>query len=183
MTMADERENGTTSRSEAADEDAEDRRPRRRSARSDDDADRADGARREKSSSSSGERREPRSKARPSRRDDGEPRSSGADDEDDDRSADRAERARGRRPRRSPARIIAAAKQQIEALTGRPVTGVIGFDRTDDGWEVRLEVLELKRVPDTMSILGLVSAELDDDGELVGYRRLKRYAVSQTDEG
>ena len=43
-------------------------------------------------------------------------------------------------------------------------------------------MLELKRVPETMSILGLILVRLDDDGDLVGYRRLRRYAVSQVDE-
>ena len=69
------------------------------------------------------------------------------------------------------------------APTGRRVTAVIGFDRSDDGWDVRVEVLELRRVPETMSILGLVQVKLDEDGELIGYRRLRRYAASQVDEG
>jgi hypothetical protein len=103
----------------------------------------------------------------------------------DGKPARKERRERPRRPRRrvSPARLVSTAREQVEALTGRRVTGVIGFDSTDDGWEVRVEVLELRRVPDTMSILGLVLVELDEDGELVGYRRLRRYAVSQVDEG
>jgi Gas vesicle synthesis protein GvpO len=108
------------------------------------------------------------------------------DEQSADGKPEREERReRPRRPRRrpSPARIVRTAREQVEALTGRRVTGVIGFDSTDDGWEVRVEVLELRRVPDTMSILGLVLVELDEDGELVGYRRLRRYAVSQVDEG
>lgn len=100
------------------------------------------------------------------------------DDEDDGDERDR----RSPRPRVSPARIIGAAREQVEALTGKRVTGVIGFDRTQDGWDVQVEVLELKRVPETMSILGLILVRLDDRGDLVGYRRLRRYAVSQVDE-
>ena len=111
-----------------------------------------------------------------------------ADDEgeDDDRPRRRRDAPSGERrrpPRTSPARIIAAARRQVEELTGRPVTGVIGFDRSDGGWDVRVEVLELKRVPETMSILGLVQVELDEEGELIGYRRVRRYAASQVDEG
>ena len=98
------------------------------------------------------------------------------------RSEEADERPRARR-RISPARVIRAAREQVEELTGRRVTGVIGFDRTDGGWDVRVEVLELSRVPATMSILGLVLVQLDEDGELVGYRRLRRYSASQVDEG
>ena len=104
---------------------------------------------------------------------------------DEDEEADEEEDERDQRPPRprvSPARIIRAAKQQVEELTGKRVTGVISFDRTQEGWEVKVEVLELKRVPETMSILGLILVRLDDDGDLVGYRRLRRYAVSQVDE-
>jgi hypothetical protein len=113
-----------------------------------------------------------------------------ADEDDEREDADRPRRKRGgssrdrpSRSRLSPARIIAGARRHVEELTGRPVTGVIGFDRSDEGWEVRVEVLELKRVPETMSILGLVQVKLDEDGELIGYRRLRRYSASQVDDG
>jgi hypothetical protein len=200
--MAEDPEPGTTPRSEAAEGDSASKtRPRRRREESRD-GDRRDRPRRSSDENASEPRRKRRAK-RPSsdgddhraddevteERTDAEDEPDAAQDEEEPEAAqdedeeDEEQAPPRRRPRVSAAQVIRSAKEQVEELTGRRVTGVIGFDRIDGGWEVRVEVLELKRVPETMSILGLISVQLDDDGELVGYRRLRRYAVSQTDEG
>ncbi|RCV47945.1 gas vesicle protein GvpO [Marinitenerispora sediminis] len=82
----------------------------------------------------------------------------------------------GERRRRPTARQrIQAAREEFEELTGVPVESVSGLERTDDGWTVTLEALELQRVPDTVSVLATYTVELDEDGELVGYRRVRSY--------
>ena len=63
------------------------------------------------------------------------------------------------------------------------MTGVVSFDRDQEGWSVTLEVLELERIPETMSILGAYEVTLSQSGDLEGYRRVRRYARSQIDEG
>jgi hypothetical protein len=95
----------------------------------------------------------------------------------------RAEGENGRPRRPDPRRIVGSAVEQLQELTGRPVTGVIGFGRGDHGWEVQAEVLELERVPETMSILACYEITVDEHGHLRGYQRLRRYARSQIDEG
>ena len=67
-----------------------------------------------------------------------------------------------------------AAKQLLE-LTGRDVEGVTGLERTDDGWRVEVEVVEVRRIPDTTDMLALYELTVDEDGQLEGYRRLRRY--------
>jgi hypothetical protein len=79
-------------------------------------------------------------------------------------------------------RLVALARQQLEEVTGRPVSSVLGFEPNEDGWQVTLEVVELERIPDTTSILGCYRASLDRDGQLLEYRRLRRYNRSQPDE-
>lgn len=86
-------------------------------------------------------------------------------------------------PRISPGRVAREAAEQLTALIGRQVTGIVAFERDDDGFTVELEVVELERVPDTMTILGSYEVRLDDHGDLVGYRRLARYPRSRVDEG
>lgn len=56
------------------------------------------------------------------------------------------------------------------------------MEPTDDGWQVEVEVLELERVPDTTSVLGTYQVDLDESGELLGYRRLRRYTRSSTED-
>jgi hypothetical protein len=60
---------------------------------------------------------------------------------------------------------------------------VLGFERNeDDGWHVTVEVVELSRIPSTTDILGAYAVTVDRDGELVGYRRTRRYHRNQADE-
>jgi hypothetical protein len=71
---------------------------------------------------------------------------------------------------------------QMEMLTGKPIMGVLEVDRIEDGWRVVVEVAELKRIPDSTDVLASYETELDPDGELQGYRRLRRYIRAQPDE-
>ena len=83
------------------------------------------------------------------------------------------------------AELIKQAKGQVQELTGlRPET-VSSLSRDgDENWIVRVEALELTRVPRTMDVLGTYEVTLSDDGELVGFRRIRRYHRASTeDEG
>ncbi|WP_374214018.1 gas vesicle protein GvpO [Streptomyces sp. A3M-1-3] len=46
------------------------------------------------------------------------------------------------------------ASQRLEGLIGHPVEGVSAVQRTEDGWCVVVDVLEVARIPDTTSDLG-----------------------------
>lgn len=83
----------------------------------------------------------------------------------------------------SGARIAAEAARQLLELTGRDIEGVTGFQRTEDGWTVEVEVLEVRRIPDTTDLLALYEVTVDDDGEMEGYRRLRRYTRGHAGEG
>jgi hypothetical protein len=74
------------------------------------------------------------------------------------------------------------ARRQLAELTGLEAESVIAFERTDDTWRVMVELLELSRVPETDDLLGIYEATLDEDGELLRYRRLRRYPRSQAGE-
>jgi hypothetical protein len=74
------------------------------------------------------------------------------------------------------------ALQELEALVGCPAEGVSGIRRDDDGWVVMVDVLELERLPATTDVMGLYEVTLDGDGEVSGYRRVKRYLRSQVED-
>ena len=93
------------------------------------------------------------------------------------RTAKRASAPRAPAAKRATASQVAArAAQQLLELTGKGVEGVTGLERTDDGWKVLVEVVEVRRIPDTTDILALYEVQVDEDGDLMGYRRLRRYA-------
>lgn len=78
-----------------------------------------------------------------------------------------------------PAELALAARQQLAELTGRPPESVLGLRKDDDGWKVTLEVVELSRIPPSTDLLGCYVVSLDDEGELVGYERVRRYQRGQ----
>lgn len=94
---------------------------------------------------------------------------------------------RQRRSRRGPSgrqpsgmQVALRARDAVAEMTGLDAESVSAIERTRDGtWRVTVEVLEVERVPDTDDVLGSYEAEVDDDGELLGYSRVSRYPRSR----
>jgi len=85
--------------------------------------------------------------------------------------------------RSGAADVVRTAMEQIMAATGRPADTVSAVERTDDGWRVEVEIVELERVPATTNILATYELRLDDDYSLLGFRRLRRYYRNAAEEG
>jgi hypothetical protein len=93
-------------------------------------------------------------------------------------SSDGKERRSTRRA--SGAQLAQRARRELSEITGLEAESVTSLERAEDGtWKVTVELLELSRIPETDDVLGSYEAELDESGELLGYRRLRRYARSQ----
>jgi hypothetical protein len=95
-----------------------------------------------------------------------------------------------RRPaRRRPARVRSAraaaklAARELAALTGKVPEAVVGLQRAESGWLIGLEIVEAKRIPETADILAHYEIEIDEEGTLQGYRRVRRYLRGNTQEG
>jgi hypothetical protein len=73
------------------------------------------------------------------------------------------------------------AMRTLGELVGCPAEGVTGIRRSDDNWVVIVEVLEVERVPETSDVMASYEVEVDGDGEVVGFRRVRRYTRSQTE--
>ncbi len=94
------------------------------------------------------------------------------------RSAPRAES----RPASGALEIAQEAARQLLELTGKEAEGVTGLERTDDGWTVQVEVVEVRRIPDTTDVLALYDVDTDERGNMQGYRRVRRYARGSASE-
>lgn len=94
-------------------------------------------------------------------------------------SASRAEQP----PRLTAARAGRYGLEQIAELTGREPEGVTGVEPADDGWLVTVEVLEDARIPSSSDLLSSYQAEIGCDGDLIAYRRTRRYARGRGDDG
>lgn len=73
------------------------------------------------------------------------------------------------------------ALRQIAALTSKQPEGITEIARTEDGWTVGVELIEDQRIPSSADILATYETTVDADGELVSYRRIRRYARGRGD--
>ncbi|PKW11063.1 Gas vesicle synthesis protein GvpO [Streptomyces sp. 1222.5] len=83
--------------------------------------------------------------------------------------------------RPTPMEVLRQARAQLAELTGLAPESVSSFEQTEEGWSLEVEVLELARVPDTMSLMASYEVELDPEGQLTGYRRVRRYERGRAD--
>ena len=77
--------------------------------------------------------------------------------------------------RATASQVAVRAAQQLLELTGKGAEGVTGQESADDGATVQVEGVEVRRIPDTTDVLALYEVQVDEDGDLIGYRRLRRY--------
>ena len=70
---------------------------------------------------------------------------------------------------------MARGAAQLVELTGKDFESIVGLHRHDGGWQVQVELTEVRRVPSTTDVLGCYEVELDGVGHLTGYRRVGRY--------
>jgi Gas vesicle synthesis protein GvpO len=73
--------------------------------------------------------------------------------------------------------------QQFTDLTGRRSESVTGVRPLDDGngWSVLVDVVELERIPSSTDVIATYRVDLDKDGSITGYERLRRYTRGATD--
>lgn len=111
--------------------------------------------------------------------------SASAPDESDHQESESDDSGEQRRPtkrRRLPAvQVVRRGVAQLVEITGREADTVSGIERTDDGWLLQVELVELERIPASTNVLASYEAELDDQGNLLEYRRLRRYFRNQAD--
>jgi Gas vesicle synthesis protein GvpO len=79
---------------------------------------------------------------------------------------------------------VQLAPEYITEMTGRRPVLITGVAPTDeDGWIVEVEIVEDRRIPSSADMLALYEIELDADGELLAYRRTRRYRRGQALDG
>jgi hypothetical protein len=104
-----------------------------------------------------------------------------AADEDEPPGNGQRRPARRSRSAMTAGEAAKAALREIAQLTAKEPEGVTGVERTEDGWTVGIELVEDQRIPSSADILATYEATVDADGELVSYRRVRRYARGRAD--
>ena len=69
--------------------------------------------------------------------------------------------------------LLERAKVQLAEITGlQPVT-VSGAFKDEEGWHVRVDMLEMSRIPTATDVLGDYEVLLSEDGSMVRFDRRK----------
>jgi Gas vesicle synthesis protein GvpO len=104
------------------------------------------------------------------------------DDEEEDLSDEEEDVPAGKNAHRMSAAAAAqAGKRGLLELIGKRIEGITAVEPTGDGWRVGIEVLEDPHVPSSADLLALYEVELDQEQNLVSYRRTRRYPRGRGD--
>ena len=76
--------------------------------------------------------------------------------------------------------IAQRAKEQITELTGKKVDTISSFTNDEQGWQVAVELVEMKRLPESSDMLATYAVHLDAEGHLLNYKRTRRYRRDET---
>jgi hypothetical protein len=68
--------------------------------------------------------------------------------------------------------ISEKAGETAELLLKKDLDSVVSLNKESEGWLAEVEVLERKSIPDTQDILGRYEMKFDEEGELLGYKRI-----------
>lgn len=75
-------------------------------------------------------------------------------------------------------------RQTIAEITDGEPGRITSAAPTDEGgWVVEVETVENRRIPSSADMLALYEVELDSNGEMLAYQRIRRYMRGQMDNG
>ena len=75
----------------------------------------------------------------------------------------------------SMARAMGLARAAIAEITPQPIDGIVSAERAGPGWVMVVEVIEAPARMGDNDLLAAFELGFDDQGELAGFRRLRRY--------
>lgn len=67
--------------------------------------------------------------------------------------------------------VTERAKAQLAVATNLEPLVVSGADRDGEGWKLRVEMVELQRIPEAHNVIGAYEVRLDGAGDLLEWRR------------
>ena len=67
--------------------------------------------------------------------------------------------------------LIEKARKELSKLTGLTASSTIGVVKDEKGWNISIEMVEKRSIPDQMDLLALYEVLLDEDGNLLNFER------------
>ncbi|MBI5234227.1 MAG: gas vesicle protein [Deltaproteobacteria bacterium] len=67
--------------------------------------------------------------------------------------------------------LIDKARSDLSKLTGLDPSSLVTTAKTDDGWQVAIEMVEKRSIPDGMDLLATYEVKLDEQGNILEFIR------------
>ncbi len=67
--------------------------------------------------------------------------------------------------------IIEKARKELSKLTGLTASSTVGVSKDEKEWNISIEMVEKRSIPDQMDILALYEVLLDEEGNLLNFVR------------
>lgn len=67
--------------------------------------------------------------------------------------------------------VIEKARKELSKLTGLAASSTVGVSKDEKGWNISIEMVEKRSIPDQMDILALYEVLLDEEGNLLNFVR------------
>jgi hypothetical protein len=67
--------------------------------------------------------------------------------------------------------LIEKARKELSKLTGLTASSTVRVTKDERGWNISIEMVEKRSIPDQMDILALYEVLLDEDGNLLSFER------------
>ena len=80
------------------------------------------------------------------------------------------------------AQIVKKARSELKAVIGLDISSTIQATKEGEEWLVSLEVVEKHSIPEGMDILAAYETRIDDDGNMLEFRRTGMRRRIDTDE-
>ena len=77
--------------------------------------------------------------------------------------------------------LMQRAVKQFSELSGCTPEQVTGARSSGEGWSFLVEVVDVERVPTTMSVLATYRVDVDLTGQLTSFERIRRYVRAAVD--
>jgi hypothetical protein len=71
--------------------------------------------------------------------------------------------------------VSRAALSEVAHLTGKDSEKVVSLRREGEVWVLEVDVVDMRRIPDTTDIMATYAVRLDDGGNVLELHRVRRY--------
>jgi hypothetical protein len=113
---------------------------------------------------------------------DEEPDERGHDEPDEQEQEQETQPEPAAAPSGDVAKVIARAREHVEQVLGEEPDGVSGIDRSNGNWCVNVEIVKLRRIPESTDVLASYAVVVDGEGDLVSLQETRRYRRSQAED-